>query len=64
MQVKMDIHAAMRARHSARAYEQRGLDGEAKDVLEGRIAELNAQSGLHIQLITGEPKAFDGPMAH
>lgn len=31
---------------------------------EGRIAELNAQSGLHIQLITGEPKAFDGPMAH
>lgn len=64
MQVKMDINEAMRARHSVRAYEQRGLDGEAKDVLEGRIAELNAQSGLHIQLITGEPKAFDGPMAH
>ena len=64
MQVKMDIYEAMRARHSVRAYEQRGLDGEAKDVLEGRIAELNAQSGLHIQLITGEPKAFDGPMAH
>ena len=64
MQVKMDINEAMRARHSVRAYEQRSLDGEAKDVLEGRIAELNAQSGLHIQLITGEPKAFDGPMAH
>lgn len=64
MQVKMDIYEAMRVRHSVRAYEQRGLDGEAKDVLEGRIAELNAQSGLHIQLITGEPKAFDGPMAH
>ena len=64
MQVKMDINEAMRARHSVRAYEQRSLDGEAKDVLEGRIAELNEQSGLHIQLITGEPKAFDGPMAH
>ena len=64
MQIKMDIYEAMRARHSVRAYEQRELDGEAKAMLEEKIAELNAQSGLHIQLITGEPKAFCGPMAH
>lgn len=64
MQVKMDIYEAMRARHSVRAYEQREIEGEIKDMLEDKIAELNDRSGLHIQLITHEPKAFDGPMAH
>ena len=64
MQVKMDIYEAMRARHSVRAYEQREIEGEIKDMLEDKIAELNGRSGLHIQLITHEPKAFDGPMAH
>ena len=33
-------------------------------MLEDKIAELNGRSGLHIQLITHEPKAFDSPMAH
>ena len=64
MQVKMDIYEAMRARHSVRAYEQREIEGEIKDMLEDKIAELNDRSGLHIQLITHEPKAFDSPMAH
>lgn len=64
MQVKMDIYEAMRARHSVRAYEQREIEGEIKDMLEDKIAELNGRSGLHIQLITHEPKAFDSPMAH
>ncbi|MFR0882541.1 MAG: nitroreductase family protein [Christensenellales bacterium] len=60
----MDIYEAMRARHSVRAYEQREIEGEIKDMLEDKIAELNGRSGLHIQLITHEPKAFDSPMAH
>lgn len=47
-----------------RAYEQREIEGEIKDMLEDKIAELNGRSGLHIQLITHEPKAFDSPMAH
>ena len=64
MQVKMDIYEAMRARHSVRAYEQREIEGEIKDMLEDKIAELNGRSGLHIQLITHESKAFDSPMAH
>ena len=64
MQVKMDIYEAMRARHSVRAYEQGEIEGEIKDMLEDKIAELNGRSGLHIQLITHEPKAFDSPMAH
>ena len=64
MQVKIDIYEAMRARHSVRAYEQREIEGEIKDMLEDKIAELNGRSGLHIQLITHEPKAFDSPMAH
>ena len=64
MQVKMDIYEAMRARHSVRAYEQKEIEGEIKDMLEDKIAELNGRSGLHIQLITHEPKAFDSPMAH
>lgn len=52
MQVKMDIYEAMRARHSVRAYEQKEIEGEIKDMLEDKIAELNGRSGLHIQLIT------------
>ena len=64
MQVKMDIYEAMRARHSVRAYEQKEIEGEIKDMLEDKIAELNGRSGLHIQLITHESKAFDSPMAH
>lgn len=60
----MDLQQAMENRHSVRAYQDRPLEKEAKDKLLEAIEEINRQSGLHIQLITDEPKAFDSFMAH
>lgn len=60
----MDLWEAMRARHSVRQYEDRPLEGAALDTLEAEVARCNQESGLHIQLVREEPKAFDGFMAH
>ena len=60
----MDIQEAIRARHSVRSYMDKPLAAEAVEALEEEIAACNAESGLHIQLVTNEPKAFDGFMAH
>ena len=60
----MDMKQAAMQRHSVRAYKDRPISAQAKAALEGRIAEINAESGLHIQLVTDEPKAFDSFMAH
>lgn len=35
-----------------------------KKTLQKKIDECNKESGLYIQLVTDEPKAFDGFMAH
>src|SRR5699024_3204419 len=51
-------------RHSVRAYEDKPLPSGVKSALEKKIKELNERSGLHIQLVTDEPKAFDSFMAH
>lgn len=59
----MDLMEAMRQRHSVRRYENRPLDEEAARTLEELVAAVNAESGLHIQLIKDEPKAFDSAMA-
>ena len=55
---------AMQARHSVRSYEERPLGANEKAALEEAIERINAKSGLHIQLVCDEPKAFDGFMAH
>lgn len=47
-----------------RAYTDKKLDRDILDNLTECIAECNKDSGLHIQLVSGEPKAFDGFMAH
>lgn len=54
----------MEERHSVRQYLDRPLDSETVSALEGEIRKCNKECGLHIQLVTGEPKAFDGFMAH
>ncbi len=59
----MDIMEAMRQRHSVRRYENRPLDEEAARTLEELVAAVNKESGLHIQLVKDEPKAFDSAMA-
>ncbi|MGN0692431.1 MAG: nitroreductase family protein [Oscillospiraceae bacterium] len=60
----MTIDEAIRARHAVRSYTDKKLEKDILDKLSERIEECNNDSGLHIQLVSGEPKAFDGFMAH
>lgn len=60
----MTIHEAIKNRHAVRSYTNRKLDDGVKTALSEFIDECNRESGLHIQLVTNEPKAFDGFMAH
>lgn len=60
----MDAMSLMNARHSVRQYEDKPIPAEILTELKQEIAACNRESGLHIQLVTDEPKAFDGFMAH
>lgn len=60
----MDILEIMKERHSVRAYTEKRIEGETLEKLQNKIEELNQESGLHMQLILDEPKAFDSFMAH
>lgn len=60
----MELMEAMRARHSVRQYTDERLTPDDVRSLETLIEEYNRESGLHIQLIRDEPKAFDSRMAH
>ena len=60
----MDLKEAMQARHSVRQYKDQPLSVEEIAALQEEIAACNRESGLHIQLVTNEPRAFDGFMAH
>ena len=64
MDLNMDLTEAMKARHSVRQYKAKPLEGDTKAALLTEIDSCNQESGLHIQLVTGEPKAFDSFMAH
>jgi len=60
----MNLTEAMKERHSVRQYKNKPLDAETISALQTEIDLCNTESGLHIQLVTNEPKAFDGFMAH
>lgn len=60
----MTLFEAMTERHSVRSYKNIPLNAEAISAMRKEIAECNKESGLHIQLVTDEPKAFDSFMAH
>ncbi|MEE3487691.1 MAG: nitroreductase family protein [Bulleidia sp.] len=60
----MNIQEAMEQRHSVRQYEERPMEKDAVVKLQAEIADINMVSGLHVQLILNEPKAFDSTMAH
>ena len=60
----MELKEAMKKRHSVRQYEEKPIDGQTQKALQAEIAACNKESGLHIQLVTNEPKAFDSFMAH
>ena len=59
----MTLMEAMQARHSVRQYREEALRKEDAALLREEIEACNAESGLHIQLVCGEPKAFSGLLA-
>ena len=59
----MTLQEAIMARHSVRAYQEKPLSAEVTDKLQDKIAQLNRDGRLHMQLIMNEPKAFLGTLA-
>ena len=55
---------AIQARHSVRRYLHQPLLSEIVSRLSEAVEECNRLGGLHIQLVTGETKAFSGLMAY
>ena len=55
----MDNIEAIKLRHSVRDYSDKPVEGETLLELATIIDECNKVSGLHLQLVRNEPKAFD-----
>lgn len=54
----------MRSRHSVRSYCANPVEEDKIGALKNAIDECNKVSELNFQLVTDEPEAFDGFMAH
>lgn len=54
----MDLIEALATRHSVRHYTDKAIETEKIKHLRQLVEEYNAQSELHIQLITNEPRSF------
>jgi len=57
----MDV---IKDRHSVRQYSDKKIEKEKRDALMTAVAQCNAGSGLHIQILFDEPKCFSGMKAH
>jgi hypothetical protein len=64
MNLPVTLNEAIQVRHSVRQYIDRPLGQKEIEALKAEIQRCNQESGLHIQLVLNEPKAFDGFMAH
>lgn len=60
----MDIIQAIEQRHAVRSYIDKKIEPEKVSELNEEIEKCNRLGNLHIQLVTDEPKAFSGFMAH
>ena len=60
----MTLEEAISSRHSVRQYQNKPLEAEIIAELQSEIDACNATSGMNIQLVTNEPKAFDSFIAH
>ena len=60
----MTITEAIKSRHSVRSYTDKKIEGDILTELQSEIVKCNEESGLNIQLVTDEPDAFGGFMAH
>ena len=59
----MELIEAMQNRHSVRQYAETPIEAEVLDALQTEIDACNREGNLHIQLVTGEPRAFQSFMA-
>ena len=59
----MTLLEAIAARHSVRQYIDKPIEPSTVTLLREAVEQSNRTSGLHIQLVTDEPKAFAGPLA-
>lgn len=60
----MTIEEAIKVRHAVRSYAVRAIEKDKIGELTQLMNNINAKSGLHTQLILGDTKAFDSPLAH
>ncbi|EOS59515.1 hypothetical protein C815_02098 [Firmicutes bacterium M10-2] len=60
----MNIMKVMEERHAVRKYQDLPISDRDVALLKEEIAACNKESGLHIQLILNEPKAFDPKYGH
>jgi len=60
----MTTMEAIQARHSVRSYTEQKIPADIVSRLKEEIDDCNRESGLRIRLVTDEPRAFDGMMAH
>ncbi len=58
----MYILEAISTRHSVRHYTEQEIEKEKLERLQQLVSKYNTQSGLHIQLITNEPRSFGESM--
>ena len=54
----IDLNEAIRQRHSVRRYTSQSIEPENVTILQEAIVKYNAESGLNIQLVLEEPKAY------
>jgi len=60
----MTLLEAIQVRHSVRRYIDKPLSHDVVAALQARICELNKESGLHIQFVQNERKAFKGVFSY
>ena len=64
MNSQKDLIRAIEERHSVRAYTDEPIAPAVVEELEAAVAEANAASGLHLQLVCGDEGAFTSLLAH
>jgi hypothetical protein len=60
----MTLLEAIKERHSVRRYSDEPIPEETLAFLRNKVQEINQEAGLHVQLVTDEPKAFSGIMSY
>ena len=60
----MDKWELMRQRHSVRRYRNTPIEAEKLEIMQKAVEEVNREAGLHVQLFTEEPEAFDANAPH